>query len=316
MSTLLKKSPMALEVDSDLLAGLAEKMSPLEGRIAPDCTLECGQVFHWVNWNQGAVGRIGESLVFVRPLGEGIEVTSGFEREAARYFSLDLDLGAITASFPDDAVMQRATEFSSGMRILRQPVWECLATFIGSAQKQVAHIRQNTARMRVRFGGGSPLQTPLLHPFPGPERVASLQLEDLLGCGLGYRAKNLLATARVVAGGSVDLEGLASLPVEEAREKLCKLPGVGEKIANCVLLFSCEAWEAFPVDVWIDRVIRELYLKRKRRVTAARVRDFCADYFGPWGGYAQQYLFHYARTRYGRSAQLTNSVEQTREISR
>ena len=99
----------------------------------------------------------------------------------------------------------------------------------------------------------------------------------------------------MIADGKMDLENLRHLPTAELRKELCRLPGVGEKVANCVLLFAYERLESFPIDVWIERVLRELYFAKKRKVTLQRLRDFSATYFGPYAGYAQQYLFHHAR---------------------
>jgi N-glycosylase/DNA lyase len=135
-----------------------------------------------------------------------------------------------------------------------------------------------------------------LHTFPTAARISELSEPDLRQCALGYRAKNLLATARSVAAGQADLEKWSRLPDPELRTHLGDLPGVGAKVANCVMLFAYERLGAFPIDVWIERVLRERYFARKRKPTTARLRDFSADYFGEHGGYAQQYLFHHART--------------------
>jgi len=116
----------------------------------------------------------------------------------------------------------------------------------------------------------------------------------------GYRAANLLKTARVIDAGTVDLEAIRALSDDEARAELCRLAGVGEKVANCVLLFAYERVRAFPIDVWIERVLRENYFRGKRKVTPLRLRDFSRQYFGEFGGYAQQYLFHHARSSRGK----------------
>jgi N-glycosylase/DNA lyase len=132
-------------------------------------------------------------------------------------------------------------------------------------------------------------------------------------CALGYRAKNLLVTARSVASGDVDLEKLTALNDIDLRARLCELPGVGAKVANCVMLFAYERLRAFPIDVWIERVLRESYFPRARKLNAARLRAFTEGYFGDHGGYAQQYLFHHARTSKaktrsrGRAARLSRS---------
>jgi N-glycosylase/DNA lyase len=181
------------------------------------------------------------------------------------------------------------------MRIVRQPAWECLATFITSAMKQVAHIAQMSHAIRQRFGRRVVLGDCELFAYPSPERLAAASETELRECRLGFRAKNLLAAARMVAAGQVDLDAIAPLDDDAARGELCRLPGVGEKVANCALLFGFGRLAAFPIDVWIERVLRSLYFARKRKVTPRRMREFSATYFGPYAGYAQQYLFHHAR---------------------
>jgi N-glycosylase/DNA lyase len=115
-------------------------------------------------------------------------------------------------------------------------------------------------------------------------------------CALGYRAKNLLTTARLMADGEADIESWTELPDSDLRAHLCQLPGVGSKVANCVMLFAFERLRSFPIDVWIERVLRGKYFAGKKRPTAEKLRTFSQQYFGQYGGYAQQYLFHHART--------------------
>lgn len=262
-------------------------------------TLESGQVFHWVPEEGGGFrGLIGPTPVRVRQEGDRLWVTPGAEALVSRYFALDHDLEAIYRSFPTDPAMTRALAACRGIRIIRQPLWECLATFLTSAMKQVAHIRQMSHALRTRFGepvaGWEPLAV-----YPASERLAGAAEAELRECGLGFRAKNLLETAQWVASGRVDLEALRDWDDEAALAELCRLPGVGPKIANCALLFGYQRLRAFPIDVWIERVLRNIYFARKRKPTPARLREFAAQSFGPYGGYAQQYLFHQARSEPG-----------------
>ncbi len=261
-------------------------------------TLESGQVFQWTACGEGAQfqGVIGKTLVRLEQRGGELQVTKGAGAEAivARYFSLDHPLEEIYATFPADPAMAEALAFCRGVRIIRQPLWECLGTFITSAMKQVKHISQMSHALRRRFG--SPVGEGF-HAYPEPEELARATEAELRECGLGFRAKSLLGTARMVAAGEIDLEALRTLPDEAALAQLCRLPGVGPKIANCVLLFGYERVRAFPIDVWIERVLRQRYFPRKRNVSVQRLQEFAATHFGPYGGYAQQYLFHHARNQ-------------------
>ena len=264
-------------------------------------TLESGQVFHWLPDGEGGWrGLIGALPVQIRQAEDGrLWVTPGTEAQVARYFALDHDLEAIYATFPGDPAMAAALAYCRGVRIVRQPLWECLATFLTSSMKQVAHIRQMSLAIRQRYGAPVEPMLPGWEPlavYPTPEQLARATEAGLRACGLGFRAGNLLQTARLVAGGRVDLEAIRALDDAQAQAALCRLPGVGPKIAHCVLLFGYERLRAFPIDVWIERVLRQRYFARKRNVTARRLREFADTAFGPCGGYAQQYLFHHARS--------------------
>jgi N-glycosylase/DNA lyase len=273
-------------------------------------TLDSGQVFHWQKIGDGFVGAIADYAVHVEQHGNVLKVrmeggTSGTpgSRELAppvaelvkRYFALDHPLAAICASFPNDPPMSAARHFCRGLRIIRQPKWECLATFICSSMKQVAHIRQISKALRERFGVPHKIDRYVVYTFPSAQRLSESSGSELRKCALGYRAKNLLATARVVGSGEADLDAWSALSDADLRERLCALPGVGAKIANCVMLFAYERLRAFPIDVWIERILREKYFPRKGKATAQRLREFSETYFGEHRGYAQQYLFHYAR---------------------
>jgi N-glycosylase/DNA lyase len=222
-------------------------------------------------------------------------VSGGHVEAAANYFALDHPLGEICAAFPEDAAMSAARDYCRGLRIIRQPIWECLASFITSSMKQVAHIRQMSRALRERFGTPVVTNATRVFVFPTPQRLAAASEQELRACALGYRAKNLLLTAQRIASGEADLESWRALSDDELREQLCSLPGVGAKVANCVMLFAYERLRAFPIDVWIERVLKERYFPRARKLTAKRLREFCDSYFGEHGGYAQQYLFHHAR---------------------
>jgi N-glycosylase/DNA lyase len=272
-------------------------------------TLDSGQVFHWEKIGKGFSGTIGYLPVYVMQHGNflRVEVASASSRCAGKgskdahativdYFALDHPLAEICASFPDDPAMNAARLFCRGLRIIRQPKWECLATFICSSMKQVAHIRQISLALRRRFGDRRKVSDHVAYTFPKPQRIARATESDLRECALGYRAKNLLATAGLVSSGQCDLDGWSALSDIALRENLCSLPGVGAKIANCVMLFAYERLRAFPIDVWIERVLKQQYFPRQKTVTQLRLREFSDNYFGEHSGYAQQYLFHHART--------------------
>jgi N-glycosylase/DNA lyase len=279
-------------------------VTPLQSVPAPDFdlekTLNSGQVFHWVRYGRGFVGAIAENPIYLEQVGNTIRVCRGQSKQVSHYLALDHPLSKILNTFPPDPAIKVAVEYGRGLRIVRQPPWECLATFLTSALKQVQHIRAISLAIRSRFGRRLPLGEMEVFSYPEPERVAEIPAEKLLECKLGFRARYLLATAKMVASGAVDLGAVGGLSTVDARAALCELPGVGEKIANCVLLFAYDRLEAVPVDVWIARVLNEVYFAGRSKVPLRELKAFASDYFGSYAGYAQQYLFHHWRLTYRR----------------
>src|SRR5438034_10105099 len=205
--------------------------------------------------------------------------------------------------------MNAARDSCRGLRLIRQPKWECLATFICSSMKQVKNIRQISRALRQRFGEQKQIGGDEIFSFPSSGRLARTSESELRKCGIGYRARNLLETAKLVASGEADLDSWSALSDRQLREHLCEFPGVGMKVPNCVMLFAYERIAAFPIDVWLERVLREKYFARRRKVTGQMLADFAANYFGAHGGYAQQYLFHHARMTGKRKSQ-SHSIDQ------
>jgi N-glycosylase/DNA lyase len=214
------------------------------------------------------------------------------------YLQLDIRLEQVLGTFPEDEPMRNAVAQCRGLRLLRQDPWECLASFICSSSKQIVQIQQIIALLCRRYGSALPVLEGAepAWSFPDAARLSSVSETELRECKLGFRAPYLAGTAARIAAGEVDLSQLARLPLAEAREALLALPGVGVKIADCVLLFAYGFAEAFPLDVWVMRALRRLYFPR-RGAKIHRLRHFSQTHFGPQAGYAQQYLFHYMRTK-------------------
>lgn len=265
-------------------------------------TLGSGQAFRWRRSGHGWVGIIGAR--WVRLQTDGNRLTAEVAKPVAdwhwlsHYLQLDLNLSDVLHTFPDDEPMRLAVGACRGLRLLRQEPWECLASFILSSTKQIVQIQQIIALLCEKFG--EPIAVPAgagrAWAFPSPARLASATEEELRACKMGFRARYLQATAHRVASGDCDLRPLGDLPLDHARAELLRLPGVGRKIADCVLLFAYGFQPAFPVDVWVMKALRQLYFSR-RHVNLPRLHQFAATHFGPNAGYAQQYLFHYMRTQ-------------------
>jgi N-glycosylase/DNA lyase len=265
-------------------------------------TLTCGQAFRWQARDGGWEGVIDARWVRLLTEDQGIHAETatppGDWLWLSNYLQSNLDLNAVLLSFPDDEPMQAGVTACRGLRLLRQDPWECLASFILSSTKQIVQIQQIIGLLCERFGPLAPTPGghPPVHAFPTAERLAAASEAELRACKMGFRAPYLLATARKVAAKEIDLPQLRACTLDEARERLMELPGVGAKIANCVLLFAYGFQQAFPVDVWVMKALRQLYFP-KRRPSPERLRRFVATYFGANAGYAQQYLFHYMRMK-------------------
>ena len=254
-------------------------------------TLNSGQAFHWTALDSGWTGCIGDMAVFLRQKDDRLEYR-GISTEKLRYYlALDHDLEAIRSSC-NHPVVREASLGCRGLRIMRQPRWECLATFILSPMKQVAHIRQMSLALRERFG--SPLDGTPIPAFPTAKALAGATEQDLRNCGLGFRAKGLLGTARLIASGEFDPDAISTLSTGDARDALCNLPGIGRKVANCILLFAYGRLEVVPVDVWIGRILGSF--RGRKKATPTELERYGERVLGPYAGYVQQWLFHRART--------------------
>ncbi|HYA78415.1 MAG TPA: DNA glycosylase [Verrucomicrobiae bacterium] len=276
-----------------------------------DVSICCGQVFRWKKIDEWWYGVVGEKIFKIRQYSAELEfegVTSEFVK---CYFGLNDDLELITRTIGKDDYIKAALHRFEGLRIVRQEPWECLISFICATYKSIAAIQQMLNKISIKFGEKRVFEGLDLYIFPSAKTLAFASENGLLECGLGYRAKYVQATAKKICEEKFDLESLKSMPYLEARKKLVEFPGVGLKVADCVLLFSLEKMEALPVDVWIKRVILNHYASQLPETLVKKLLShnsltngeyeklnaFGRSYFGRYAGYAQEYLFHYERSQ-------------------
>lgn len=251
-------------------------------------TFECGQCFRWKADGTGAYTGIAcgraatlwteDETVYI----DAPEVDMDFW---SAYFDLSTDYCEARRSLQTGAYLSRCAEYGDGIRILRQEPWEALCSFILSQCNNIPRIKGITERLCAMFGEAIAYRGGICYAFPTAEQIAGLTEEDLAPLRSGYRAPYIIAAAKAVASGALDLKAIAELPCEAARAQLKKLPGVGDKVANCVMLFGMHRMDTFPVDVWIKRILLENF-----------EGDFRPDSLGPFAGLAQQYMFYYARS--------------------
>ena len=248
-------------------------------------TLDCGQAFRWRQREDGCwEGVAGGRYLCLESQGEDIFLQAVPEADLPfwrQYFDLERDYEELAVLFRKNPCLRRALASCPGIRVLRQEPWETLCTFILSANNNIPRIKGIVERLCQGWGEAVPGTG--LPAFPKPEALAPLGEEDLAPLRAGWRSAYLLDAARQVAGGRLDLEETASLPTQEAEAQLLVVKGVGKKVAQCVLLFGFGRVECIPMDVWMKRVMAELY-----------PRGF-PGYLRPYGGIAQQVLFHYYR---------------------
>ncbi|QQG49249.1 MAG: hypothetical protein HY247_02765 [archaeon] len=294
----------------------------LESPFNLDYTLESGQVFRWERRGEWWYGVVSGEVLKARQEGSALRldassdlISSEFVR---RYFRLDEDLDPIISSIAKDKVIREAVQKFYGTRLVRQERWECLASFLLATNANIPRIKKMVSAVCAKYGQSFEFEGVEHHSFPKPEALASAKVEDLRACGLGYRAPFLKHVATSVELGKVDFSELAMRDYEDARSSMLEklfgeklLLGVGPKVADCVLLYSCDKDESFPIDVWIAKVLASSYPRliapevRKKLAREGKAKIGKGDYeaisrsarryFGPHAGYAQQYLYMAAR---------------------
>jgi N-glycosylase/DNA lyase len=302
-----------------LLSGQCFRWTLLRGGASAGASLARGDASAGVSLARGIVDG---AVVSVRQQRRGLSIEwlsrPGSSDHLLRYLGADEPLIAIEAALARDRVLARVLPRTSGTALMRQDPWECLVSFVISAFNNIPKIRLTIDRLARSFGSPIPARAPDdeeapapaasdLAPgalastgwaFPTPERLADASLPSLRACALGYRADYVRALARLVADGRVDLTRITAMPYLKARTSLLELPGVGEKVVECALLFALGHREAFPVDVWVQRAVERWYFGGRTR-TPREIRAWARDRFGPLTGYAQQHLFAGARSVLG-----------------
>lgn len=253
--------------------------------------MESAQCFRWKETPRGYAAVFSGRAFFLT----GEEDFSGSDEETLflrNYLDLDRDYAAVQAEFAAFPAAKRAMELYPGLRVLNQPAWETVLSFIISANNNVGRITKLVHALAENYGECVETDVGPLYGVPQPERLAVLDENELRALGFGYRAPYIIKTARMVADG-FPLDALVEMSYEDAHKLLTTLSGVGDKVADCILLFGCRHASAFPVDVWVERLLGDWFGMHAR--SRAALKKQARKAFGAHGGLMQQYLFHAAR---------------------
>lgn len=258
---------------------------------------ECGQCFRWIKQQDGSYrGIVNGRSVNVSFNGETLYITNASEQDFIdiwyEYFDLGTDYTKIKDILGQDDIMKEAIKTGYGIRLLRQDFWEILISFIISANNMIPRIMKTVDSLSALKGNCIDTDQNL-YSFPEITALANSSLEEIQQCKAGFRCKYIHKTSQIMDKNTIIREKLIGMDTDMARKELIQLPGVGPKVADCILLFSGLKYDVFPIDVWVKRVMEELYLKKDSSLK--EIQKFAKEQFGDLTGYAQQYLFYHAR---------------------
>jgi len=261
---------------------------------------ESGQSFRWKEQIDGSfiVTAMNETVQLIEKNNDLIiKGTSEelFKKKWSHYFDLGRNYKKVIAELKGrDQYLDAAIEYGKGIRILNQDLWEIIVTFIISSNNNIPRIKNSIEMLSQKYGSYiKTMNGEDYYSFPRAATLSQVKIQDLRACGLGYRDKYILKTSQMIAEGIIDLKEIKNMSRKKAKKELKKLFGVGNKVADCILLFACEQPAAFPVDTWVKKVLAEYYDFHESK--QEKIDAFVEDHFGEFAGIAQQYLFYYIR---------------------
>lgn len=261
-------------------------------------TFECGQCFRWIRQEDGSYTGVVKGKVINVSIIDDVLVLKNTNLQDFKsiwfdYFDLGRDYGQIKEAVMKDDNMEKAIAFGWGIRLLKQDLWETLISFIISANNRIPRIMKTVEVIAREFGDELVMDGNKFYSFPEVDKLAQSTIKELEVCKGGFRCKYILNSSHMVSTGQINLQRIPQMDTNSAREELMKFPGVGPKVADCVLLYSGTKYDVFPTDVWVRRVMEELYFNKEANFS--EIQKFASSYFGELAGFAQQYLFYYAR---------------------
>lgn len=283
----------------------------LDYRFNPEISINSGQMFLWKKYKNSWYGTYGNHILKFTITDNKVEFcsTPRFDNWERFIFRLDDNIQDIFTNFSNDAILVKLLKKYRGLRLIRQDPYQCMISFACSSNTNISMIRMMLKKLSMKFGIKKEIDNQIFFTFPTMRNLYKASINELCSCSVGYRAKAIKSIAEKIVTGVLTIDELYRSKYNEARKILTSIYGIGNKVADCILLFSLEKTEAFPIDVWMGRAIF-MYYKRlidNRNVTFMNANkklsdnqytilsDIMRDHFGKYGGYAQQYLFYHIR---------------------
>jgi len=270
-------------------------------KINVENSINSGQVFLWKKNKGFWYGVNGNDVLKVDENGN----TNSYQNYNVDFFRKKDNLDKIIKSISKDKTVKIAVKKFQGLRILRQDPFQCLISFIVSSNSNIPKIKSNIENISKKFGKKIKFQNQEFFLFPNPKKLAKVPINEITSCGVGYRAKFIKEAAKIIDKKEIDFDYLKKCDYQDAKENICQIPGVGNKVADCVLLFSLDKLEAVPLDRWIIRILEKYYSKKfeinTKTITEKQyniLHKKIVNHFGPFAGYSQQFLFKMEREIY------------------
>lgn len=264
-------------------------------------SINSGQVFLWKKNNSNWYGVNGQDILRITDSGK----IKSYKNIKTDFFRKKDNIDEIIKSISKDPITKNAVKQYPGLRIFEQDPFQCLISFIVSSNSNIQKIKSSLENLSIRFGIKTEFDKQEFFLFPKPETLAKASINEIKSCGVGYRANFIKDAANKVMLKKINLENLKKYSYQEAKKEICQISGVGNKVADCIMLFSLDKLESFPLDRWMIRILEKYYSDKfqleTKTITGKQyeiLHEKIVEYFGPFAGYAQQFLFKMERENY------------------
>ena len=268
-----------------------------------DNSINSGQVFLWEKDGTDWYGINGQDILKINKNG----IVKSVLNSKTNFFRKNDNIQEIIESISKDKTVKKAIKKYEGLKIFRQDPFQCMISFIISSNSNIQKIKNNLEKITEKFGTKVTIQNKEFFLFPKPEKIANASIDEIKTCGVGYRAPFIKQAAKMVVLKKIDFKYLEKCNYHEAKKNICLVPGIGNKVADCILLFSLNKLDAFPLDTWMIKILEKYYSKEfkieTKTITQKQyelLHEKIVNYFGPYCGYAQQFLFKMEREKNGK----------------